>query len=71
MVWTQEEPQNQGAWLSIQDALRGCLQLLWKSLDAEHDFKRKLGISREDFMNGIFQSLHGGAGEEPSKEVQR
>mgnify|MGYP000996563329 CR=1 FL=1 len=26
VVWTQEEPQNQGAWLSIQDALRGCLQ---------------------------------------------
>ncbi len=26
VVWTQEEPQNQGAWYSIQDALRTCLQ---------------------------------------------
>ncbi len=25
VVWAQEEPQNQGAWLAIQDALRGCL----------------------------------------------
>ncbi|MCK6545564.1 ADP-ribosylation factor-like protein [Myxococcota bacterium] len=54
----------------VVETLRGCLQLLWKSLDAEHDFKRKLGITRDEFMNGIFQSLRGQA-EEPSKEVQR
>jgi 2-oxoglutarate dehydrogenase E1 component len=25
VIWTQEEPQNQGAWLSFQDDLRRCL----------------------------------------------
>jgi hypothetical protein len=33
------------------------MQLLWKNLDAEHDFKRKLGITREEFMNSIFHSI--------------
>ena len=25
VMWTQEEPQNQGAWYSVQDAIRTCL----------------------------------------------
>lgn len=41
----------------VVETLSGVMSLLWKSLDAEHDFKRKLGISREEFMNGIFRSL--------------
>jgi hypothetical protein len=41
----------------VVETLRGCMQLLWKTLDQEHDFKRKLGITREEFMNGIFHSI--------------
>lgn len=41
----------------VVETLRGCMQLLWRNLDAEHDFKRKLGISREEFMNSIFHSM--------------
>jgi mutual gliding-motility protein MglA len=41
----------------VVETLRGCMALLWKNLDQEHDFKRKLGITREEFMNGIFHSI--------------
>lgn len=41
----------------VVDTLKGCMQLLWRNLDAEHDLKRKLGITRDEFMNGIFHSL--------------
>jgi mutual gliding-motility protein MglA len=41
----------------VVETLRGCMQLLWKELDQEHDIKRKLGISRDELMNGIFHSI--------------
>jgi mutual gliding-motility protein MglA len=41
----------------VVETLRGCMQILWKELDTEHDFKRKLGITRDEFMNGIFHSI--------------
>lgn len=41
----------------VVETLRGCMALLWDSLNSEHDFERKLGISRDEFMNGIFQSF--------------
>lgn len=44
----------------VVETLRGCMSILWKSLDSEHDFKRKLGITRDEFMNGIFNSLRDG-----------
>lgn len=41
----------------VVETLRGCMHLLWKELEAEHDFKRKLGITRDELMNGIFHSI--------------
>lgn len=41
----------------VVETLRGCMALLWKNLDQEHDFKRKLGITRDELMNGIFHSI--------------
>jgi signal recognition particle receptor subunit beta len=41
----------------VIDTLRGALALLWRRLDSEHDFKRKLGITREEFMNGVFHAM--------------
>lgn len=41
----------------VIETLRGCMGLLWESLNSEHQFERKLGIAREEFMNGIFQSF--------------
>jgi signal recognition particle receptor subunit beta len=41
----------------VIDTLRGALALLWRQLDSEHDFKRKLGITREEFMNGVFHAM--------------
>lgn len=41
----------------VVQTLRGCMSLLWGALNSEHDFERKLGISREEFMNGVFQSF--------------
>ena len=36
--------------IGVVETLRGCMELLWASLDAQHDFKRKLGITRDEFM---------------------
>lgn len=41
----------------VVETLKGCMGLLWESLNSEHDFERKLGISRDEFMNGVFQGL--------------
>ncbi len=43
----------------VIETLKGCMTLLWDSLNAEHGFERKLGISKDEFMNGVFQSLNG------------
>lgn len=41
----------------VVETLKGCMSLLWTALNEEHDFQRKLGITREEFMNGVFHSL--------------
>jgi signal recognition particle receptor subunit beta len=41
----------------VAETLRGCMALLWQHLDAEHEFARKLGLTREEFMTGIFSSI--------------
>ena len=41
----------------VVETLQGCMSLLWASLNAQHGFERKLGISREEFMSGIFKSF--------------
>ena len=41
----------------VVESLQGCLSLMWVWLDREHDIQRMLGISREEFMSGIFQAL--------------
>lgn len=41
----------------VVETLKGCMAELWKNLDEVHDFKRKLGITREEFMNGVFHSI--------------
>ena len=41
----------------VVETLQGCLSLLWTSLDREHDIQRALGISREEFLSGIFRAV--------------
>lgn len=41
----------------VLDTLKGCLSLLWRSLEQQHGFSRMLGTSREEFLGKIFQSL--------------
>ncbi|MCA9549952.1 MAG: hypothetical protein KC933_07950 [Myxococcales bacterium] len=41
----------------VVETLKGCMALLWDALNAEHDFERKLGITRDEFMNGVFHAL--------------
>ncbi len=43
--------------LGVVETLRGCLELLWQRLEAEHEFQRKFGIQRDEFMNGIFRAF--------------
>lgn len=41
----------------VVQTLQGCLSLMWVSMDREHDIQRMLGISRDEFMSGIFQAV--------------
>lgn len=41
----------------VVETLKGGMSLLWQRLEEVHDLARKLGITREEFMNGIFHSL--------------
>jgi hypothetical protein len=41
----------------VVETLQGCLELLWAHLDRTYDFKRKFMISKDEFMNGIFESM--------------
>jgi hypothetical protein len=41
----------------VLETLKGCMFLLWRSLEKELDIERKLGITREEFLNGIFQII--------------
>ncbi len=41
----------------VVETLHGALKLLWNHLDQHHDFQRNLGISKEEFLGGIFANL--------------
>jgi signal recognition particle receptor subunit beta len=49
----------------VVETLQGCLSLLWKQLDLDHGFSRKLGVTREEFMSGVFGGMSS-----RSREVQ-
>lgn len=40
----------------VVETLQGLLNLLWDKLSREHDFERKFGLTRDDFMQGVFGS---------------
>ena len=40
----------------VLETIRGCLALLWNSLESNHGFARMLGVSREEFLSRIFPS---------------
>ena len=44
----------------VVETLQACLAALWTDLDAQHQFQRKLGISREEFMTRVFGSMSRG-----------
>ena len=37
----------------VVETLQACLDALWSSLDEQHQFQRKLGITREEFVNRV------------------
>jgi len=41
----------------VVETLKGCMAVLWKRLEEDYDVQRKLGITRDEFMNGIFQAV--------------
>lgn len=41
----------------VVETLQGCLELLWARLTRQYDFKRKFGISKREFMDGVFTSV--------------
>ena len=43
----------------VLETLRGCLTLLWRSLEQQHSFSRMLGVSREEFLARIFHPMEG------------
>ncbi|MBK8013201.1 MAG: MglA protein [Deltaproteobacteria bacterium] len=55
----------------VVETLRGCLNLLWDVLDAELDFRRKLGITKDEFMENIFGSLRNQAAGFEGKEARQ
>jgi signal recognition particle receptor subunit beta len=64
-----EEPIYRAAAIrgqGVVETLRGCLELLWARLNRQYDFKRKFGISKSEFMQGVFSSM----GEEGRLEAQ-
>jgi len=41
----------------VVETLRGCLELLWARLNRQYDFRRKFGIAKREFMEGVFTSV--------------
>lgn len=41
----------------VLETLRGCLALLWQALEEQHGFSRMLGVSQNEFLGRIFQSV--------------
>lgn len=48
----------------VVETLRGCVEILWTRLVEEHDFSRKLGVSRREFLEGLFAPVRSPGEEE-------
>lgn len=55
----------------VAETLRGILELLYRSLDREHDFSKKFGITEREFMTSVLSALEGQGESEDSKEAGR
>lgn len=41
----------------VLETLKGCLSLLWGSLEQQHGFSQMLGVSRDEFLGRIFHPM--------------
>lgn len=52
--------------IGVVETLRGTLELLYRHLEAEHDFSRKLGVQEKEFITGMLAAV-----KPPSAAAQR
>ncbi|MBI2373575.1 MAG: GTPase domain-containing protein [Deltaproteobacteria bacterium] len=51
----------------VVETLKGVMLILYRSLDAEHDFGRKFGISEREFIHNVFEKLEAARAAESSR----